>query len=71
MLEFIRALAIRGEFHSRTALRDHDERPVPEKRMVRSLDRLIDETDALYRSLLDAVPASSRIGLVAEPPAPL
>ena len=34
------------------------------------LDRLIDETDALYRSLLDSVPSRSRIGLVAEPPAP-
>ena len=34
------------------------------------LDRLIDETDALYRSLLDSVPSRSRIGLVAEPPTP-
>jgi glycosyltransferase involved in cell wall biosynthesis len=34
------------------------------------LERLIDETDALYRSLLDSVPSRSRIGLVAEPPAP-
>ncbi len=35
------------------------------------LDRLIDETDALYRSLLDSVTSRSRIDLVAEPPAPL
>jgi glycosyltransferase involved in cell wall biosynthesis len=35
------------------------------------LARPIDETDALYRSLLESVPSRSRIDLVAEPPAPL
>jgi hypothetical protein len=39
---FVRTLAMRGEAHSRRGLRDHDERPIPEKRFRDALDRLID-----------------------------
>jgi hypothetical protein len=38
---FVRDLAIGGTTASRTALRQHEERPLPEKRMVASLDRLL------------------------------
>lgn len=39
---FIRQLARRDEFHSRRVLRDHDERPIPEKRFRDAIDRLIE-----------------------------
>jgi len=38
---FVRKLTVRGESHSRRALRERDERPIPEQRMRASLDRLI------------------------------
>lgn len=39
---FVRDLANRGEVLSRRRLRDHGKRPIPEKRTVASLERLID-----------------------------
>lgn len=39
---FVRELAVRGEFHSRRKLRDHDRAPLSDQRMRDSLDRLIE-----------------------------
>jgi len=39
---FVRELATRGEYLTRRALRDHDERPIAVNRVTRSLDRLIE-----------------------------
>lgn len=41
VIAFVRKLTMRGESHSRRALRAHDERPIPEQRMRVSLKRLI------------------------------
>lgn len=41
-LDFVRTLAMRGERHSRRGLRDHDERPIPEKRFRSAIERLIE-----------------------------
>lgn len=42
VFQFVRQLAMRGEKLSRRALRDHDERPLSEKRFSATLDRVID-----------------------------
>lgn len=42
MFSFVRELAIGGQVLSRTALKMHDSRPLPEKRTSSALDRLID-----------------------------
>lgn len=39
---FVHELAMRGESHSRHALREYEKRPIPEKRMCASLERLIE-----------------------------
>ena len=43
VLKLVRTLAIRGEQHSRRGLRDHDERPVTERKMTSALDLLIEK----------------------------
>lgn len=42
VFEFVRSLAMRGQFMSRRKLRDHDEAPFGDKPMRASLDRMID-----------------------------
>ena len=42
MFDFVRRLAIRGEHRSKSALRDHDECPIPDKRARGALERLVD-----------------------------
>ena len=42
MFDLVRQLAIRGEHRSKTALRDHEECRVPDKRARAALERLID-----------------------------
>jgi 5S rRNA maturation endonuclease (ribonuclease M5) len=42
VFEFVRTLAMRGEHHGRTALKEHDGAPIGQKRLVASLDRLLE-----------------------------
>lgn len=53
---FVRDLAIRGEVLSRRKLRDHGARPIPEKRTVASLDRLIDAGRLIVRNGVVTLP---------------
>jgi hypothetical protein len=55
-LAFVRGLAMRGERLSRRALRDHDERPLPEKRLRDALDRLIDVGQLVLIGSLVSIP---------------
>jgi hypothetical protein len=48
-LEFVRMLAARGEHLAKSALRDHDECEVPDKRMRAALDRLLDSGRLVLR----------------------
>ncbi|HEX4355624.1 MAG TPA: AAA family ATPase [Polyangiales bacterium] len=49
-LAFVRQLHDRGVHLPRTTLRRHDERPVPEKRLERALDRLMDAAQICLRN---------------------
>jgi hypothetical protein len=55
---FVRDLARRGEFLTRTKLREHDERPIPDHRTRDSLDRLIEKGRLVLRDGRVRIPDS-------------
>ncbi len=57
---FVRELAMRGEVLSRTALRTHDSRPIPERRLTAALDRLIDSDRLALSDGRVTVPGSEK-----------
>jgi len=56
---FVRELAMRGERLTRTALRTHDSRPIPERRLTAALDRLLDSSRLVLHDGRVTVPGSA------------
>lgn len=56
VLAFVRDLAATGQCLSRTALRTHDSRPIPEKRVTAALDRLLENRRLVLRAGRVAIP---------------